>query len=166
MQVQRPDRLLVVLTSLVGGLYVMLSTRTMPRQVAVHFGDAGLADGWMSRTLYVGIMILFAAGLPATMWYLQRRRARLGQSRVPMPGVWFGNERRADSLRFLQLHAAIFAVALAALVCRIHSLVKRANETLPSPRIDESGVVMALGVFVLFVIGWLLVRRLHFRVDA
>jgi len=164
MQVQRPDRLLVVLTSLVGGLYVMLSTRTMPRQVAVHFGDAGIAEGWISRTLYVGIMVLLVAGLPATLWYQQRRRARLGQSRVPMPSVWFGRERRAESLRFLQLHAAVFAVGLSAFVCRVHSLVKRANETLPSPRLDVSDLVFAVAVFLVFVVCWLAARRLHFRV--
>lgn len=164
MQVQRPDRLLVVLTSLIGGLYVMLSTRTMPRQVAVHFGDAGLADGWMSRTLYVGIMVLFVAGLPATLWYLQRRRARLGRARVPMPNLWFDGQRRDASLRFLQLHAAVFAVALSVLLCRVHALVKRANETLPEPRIDLVDLALAVGLFVLFVVGWLAARRLHFRI--
>lgn len=148
---RRLDRLLVALTGAVAALYVLLSGMALPEAVAVHFGSGGAAEGYMGRSMYLGVMVVLAAGLPLSLWWMQRPHRRS----VPPPPA-----RSTDAaIRFLRWHAAAFTVGLCLFLCRVHALVLAANDDgLVEPRFDLSGLLGAALVFGVFVLAWVLVR--------
>lgn len=157
----RPDRLIVALSSLASAAYVLFTGRALPGVVAVYYGQSGAAEGWMSRSLYLALMVLIASGLPASLWWMHRQRARAHRYRPAVPAVEIRTPVQMLRQAYLRWHAAALVVAMSVFLCRIHGLLLRAHGELPSaaPQFDIGALVHALSSFALFGAVWLLLLR-------
>ena len=146
--------------------FIWLTSRGLPSVVASHFEANGYANGFTTRGGYVGLMLVFVAGVPTllvTVMYigLGRPNARIN---LPNRDYWLAPERRTETVAYLRAHMARFAVALMALLCYVHWLVVRANQAQP-PRLASPWVNGGLAVFIIFAVLWTrtLLRRFRAR---
>ncbi|MBS0448863.1 MAG: hypothetical protein JSR59_23310 [Proteobacteria bacterium] len=133
--------------------FVALTGMTLPDPVAAHFSVTGAADGFMSRHIYVGLLIALVVGLPALL--VAATCAAMGgpQRRIdlPDPGYWLAPERRASTLS--KLHAGVlrFGALLMVFLCYVHWLVVRANASVPV-RLAPTWLFAGLVVFLIVTV--------------
>ena len=147
-------------------VFVWWSAGAMPEVVASHFTGKGLANGFMPRGQYVGLMLTIVLLVPLLLFFMGRLAARLPTRFVNLPHrqYWLAPERRAATLASLGSFGVWVAYATLALLCVIHGLVLRANLQHP-PLLEQAPMVgtMALFFLALFV-GMVVVLRKFFRV--
>lgn len=156
----------VLLASAAAALFVVLTGRLLPPVVASHFDFAGNPDSFLSRSSYLTLMVVFAAGLPLVIAAAGRWAASLSDDllNIPNKAYWLAPERRAASLASLAARVEWLAVALAAFLCYAHWLVVRAN-TGGSHRLAGVPFIVGFGAFLIFTTGWAVSLVLRFRDD-
>ena len=77
--------------------FVWLTSSGLPPLVASHFGAGGVANGFMTRTVYTRFMEAFVIGLPAFMVLVSLYAVGNARARLNMPNrdYWLAPERRA-----------------------------------------------------------------------
>lgn len=139
----------------------MVTADRLPERVASHFGPMGHADGWMSRTAYLGTFVGFVCGLSIflpTVFYCVRFLPASGIN-LPNRDYWLAPERRAETYRILFQVGIWLACFQVLLMLGLHLLVVEANASQP-PRMSDA--VFVLGGSFLLAIGiliYFLVRR-------
>lgn len=101
----------------------------LPDRVAIHFGWAGQADGWMPRSQAVLVMGLFQIGLP---WFLLgvmavARHFPRRMVNLPHRDYWLHPDRAAETLRDVGQFISWLAVAVALFTMGINHLTFVAN---------------------------------------
>lgn len=158
----RPIALWLLLALLVAGLaHAAFYYPRLPGKVASHFGAAGEAQGWSSRTTLVGVHLatltgtaLLMLGLPWLLGVLPARWISL-----PHRDYWLAPGRRDETLRWIGRQMLWFGSATLALLIGVGDLAFRANLR-PRPALGNS-VWWLLGAYLLFVAVWTV--RLHAR---
>lgn len=144
--------------------FVLLSGRSLPPVVASHFNANGDADGFMPRTLYLGLMVAIAIGLPLLVASLHSvvRFVPARFINLPNRDYWLAPARITETLAYLQVQGRRFAVIMAAFLCYVHWLVVQANTVQP-PHL--SGAMFAVGMllFLAALAIWLGAYLTHFR---
>lgn len=157
-------RLLIAAAALASAAFIVWAGQLLPDPVASRFDPQGVAVSWMPRGTFVGVMLLLASVMPAVTALLQMRNSRLGRARLPHPEHWYAETRRAQTVAYLEWHAAVFAAALSAFLSYVFWRVVAAHAVAPqAPVLDKQLFLLGLGVFVAFAVGWVLLRRQHFR---
>ena len=144
-------------------IFVWVTSRPLLEVTASHFAGSGTANGFMSRTFYVGFMLLFVVVLPLVLVFvpsvgLNNQKAGI---RLPNREYWLDPERRAETVEFLRQHMARFGSMLVVFLCYIHWLVVRANTVLP-PSMPAPWAIGGIGVFVVCALIWAGTLLRHF----
>lgn len=136
----------------------------LPGIMASHFGAAGVPNGWSSKPAYfllefVIVLILFAAfiGLPRALRALRPERIA-----IPNRQYWLAPSRREAAYDFFQTRLCWMASVNMLFLIIVNHLVFKANET-PGGVLDSRIFVIALALYFMFVILWLIAYFLRFR---
>lgn len=152
-------RIIFFATLLVAGMFVYVTSQTLPDRVASHFGASGLADSFMSRSGYRIFMLFFVVGFPlllaVSMTTIFRRTGT--SMNLPNRDYWLADSRREATVVVLTNHATRLAIGLTVFLCVVHKLVVDANARTP-PALDNASIIAAMVVFgacVTLWFGWL-----------
>ncbi len=136
---------------------------SLPNRVATHFGIQGQPDAWMSKAAAISTMLLFQLGMPLFLLGVVALSRRLPTSMVNIPNrdYWLHEDRRHESLDYVQTIMSWVAVAMASLGIVINHLTFVANRERAALQLTY--FLIALGLFLLAVFS--LVGRMawHFR---
>jgi hypothetical protein len=156
--------LLVVALAVAAAAFIYASSAEFPDVGATHFDAHGRANVSMSRGVYRGYMAFLAvvvpllvAGLP--VWVARRWPMLLN---IPNRDYWLAPERSAETLASLRARTALLAIAMIALIGFVHLLVLRANAG-DEPELDQQMLLIGLGSFIAFMIGWIVALYRRFR---
>ncbi len=123
---------------------IVFSWKTLPSNVASHFGADGRANGFQSRDSFLALslgmlalMLTLFLGLP---WLLRRMPANM--INIPNRAYWLTEERRADALEKLSHHLGVIGVLTLAFMTAVYELVIRAN--LAGSALDGSTLMVLL----------------------
>jgi hypothetical protein len=155
---------LVAAVAVAAAMFIYLSSAGFPDVGATHFDARGQPNASMGRGVYRGYMAflvivvpLLVAGLP--VWVSRRWPMLLN---IPNREYWLAPERRAETLTSLRTRTAVLAIAMVGLICFVHVLVMRANAG-DQPELDQRPLLVGLGTFIAFMIGWIVSLYRRFR---
>lgn len=142
--------------------YVVATSGALPPTVASHFDGAGRANGFMSRSGYVGFSVGFALVLPVLVGVVMPRAIMSAPELLNLPNkdYWLAPKRAADTFTFLATHNRWLGTAMALFAAGLHRSIVRANaQAAPSLAGDDFTVAMiAFSVVMTIWIGLLLAR--------
>jgi uncharacterized membrane protein len=123
----------------------------LPDRVASHFGPAGTANGWMTKSQFLLTYAIVLLPAFAVEFWLPRRVARTGGDRLRLPNkeYWLAPERRSETFAYFEKFFAWYGCALLGLEVFAMGLAMRANLKNP-PQLPTAPIVSAILVFVLF----------------
>ncbi len=149
--------------SVVGALYVVLSSQELPSSVASHFGAGGMPDSFTPRAGYMVFMAGLTLGLPLLIPLALKMASRLPPALINLPNrdYWLAPERKGATFQYLVGMGAAFGFLLLVLLCFVHWQVVQANSVQP-PRLAEGRFLGALVLFVACTLGWLGAFVAHF----
>ncbi len=148
-------------------LYIVFTIDALPPRVATHFGAGGQANGWMDRSAYLPFVLVLLNVLPLLqllfVGIVPRRFPRT--LNIPARNYWLDPARRAQSYRFLWVHACSLGILCVLLVSLMHHVLVVANRGTP-PSLPAPLFVSVLGGFLLLVVVWVLALYRRFRKPA
>ena len=155
---------LVFLLAAAGLAFVLVTSAQLPAIAATRFDLGGAPNVFVTRQGYrwlmgflVGVVPLFVAFLPALIG------ARWPQLlNIPNRDYWLAPERRAQTLASVESRTMLLAAVMIAFMCFTHWLVLEANAAVPM-RLAGIPLVIGVGAFLAFVIGWIVALRTRFR---
>lgn len=136
--------------------YVLYTAGQMPDRIATHFGAAGQANGWMTRTEHVRFTLIMGLAIPAFvlgLFYLMGRFP--GLLNISNKDYWLAPERRQESLDFIRLQGVSFAGMFIAFLAAIHWSILAANRLSP-PSLPTSHVGWISGTFLVATVIWVI----------
>lgn len=144
--------------------YVIFLTCTvslLPERMATHFDFGGHANGWMDRSsavLFQGIVGLILPLIIAAAFFgirfVPARRINL-----PRRDFWLGPERRDATCAYLSRQGFWLANLLIVLQGAVwYQLIESNSKSIP--QLSSSGFLIAMGIFGIALIGWV-VRFFH-----
>ncbi len=153
--------------ALLGGaalVFVTMTSADLPVFPAAHFGADGTPNAFMTRRGYVAFMYFFVAVVPLFVSLLPVLVGRRWPNSLNIPNsdYWLGPERRPDTFATVESRTRLLAGAMIVFICYVHWLVVQANAAMPQ-RLDEAQLMVGLGIFALFVIGWIGSFYMRFR---
>jgi uncharacterized membrane protein len=153
--------LLFALLLIACGLYVALSSASLPAIVASHFDGAGRANGTAMRADYRAFMTAFVVLLPLFVASVFSLVGKLPASSMNLPNreYWLAPERVAETKRVLVKFGHVLAGSLAIFLTYLHALVLYANKQIVP---ELPSLWPALGVFAAFNIGLMFALYRHF----
>lgn len=136
----------------------------LPPVVASHFDASGAANGFLSRNVYIVVMVLVCGGIPLLLTAMGHWLAAFPDNFINIPNRswWLAPGRRASSLASLATRLEWLAVAVAVFLCYVHVLVVVGNSR-GVPGMDTTLLLAGLIVFLAFTAVWLflLLGRFH-----
>ena len=147
--------------------FILISSASLPSQVASHFDAAGVPNGFMSRAAYQRIMLVLVVAVASMIGWLPAVALRRPDARINLPHreYWLAPQRRAATIELLLGRMRSFAGGVLLFLCYAHELVVRANRSSParlSARAIEWGVVLFLAATFIWTLR--LTRRFR-RID-
>ena len=135
----------------------------LPDRVASHFGPAGDANGWMTKSQFLLTYALVLLPALAVEFWLPRRIARTGGDRLRLPNkeFWLAPEHRSETFAYFDKFFAWYGCALLALEVFAMGLAMRANFMDP-PRLPTMLIVSGIAAFVLFNVAGVIAMRRRF----
>jgi len=155
--------MILALLLVTAAAYVWISGGALPPTVASHFDASGVANGFMPRSSYLGLMLIVTLGVPLLIAITGAIASHLPARLVNVPhrDYWLAEERRATTVATLATMSTSFASALLVFLCFVHWLVLRANAGQP-PRFDSSLFLVGLVAFMVVTFGGLAILVLRF----
>ncbi|WPL13088.1 DUF1648 domain-containing protein [Thiorhodovibrio litoralis] len=150
-------RLILFLSFLANLILAVISFALLPERVAIHFSLGGLADGWASRAASTALMLGVDTLLFLLFWFSPTllRHTPMRWVNLPHRAYWLSPERREATVVRLSHRLWGFGTALFVFLLVVGLLTLQANLSNPV-RLDESLFLIALGVFLVYVLGWTL----------
>lgn len=146
----------LIFLSVLAAAHSAVYYRWMPDPMAVHFGAAGVPNGWSSKTGYFGLSalilvmdLLIFLVIPALL-----SRYRVEKVNVPRASYWLAPENLDAFYEFFRARMALFGAANVILGMCVSHLVFRANLD-PAGTLDNRIFVLLLSAYFVFVIIWL-----------
>jgi uncharacterized membrane protein len=129
----------------------------LPGVVASHFDVRGAANGWQTKSVFLGFFVgaialasVLAFGVP---YIISRTPARL--INLPNKDYWLAPERRTSTIAFLGRYFAWFGCAALAVVSSSFNYAIRENLH-PVAHLDPPAIVYVLAGFLVFTALWLI----------
>ncbi|HXZ60089.1 MAG TPA: DUF1648 domain-containing protein [Steroidobacteraceae bacterium] len=148
------------------GVFIWLSSQSLPEVVASHFDGAGRVNGYMRRAPYIATLMVILV-LPLLVVIVTNRALAAPNARINLPNreYWLAPERRDETIRFISGETSTLASLLIIFLCYVQWLVVRANAHSP-PALDSRAMIAGLTVLLACMLfsAWRLVRR--FRREA
>ncbi len=135
----------------------------MPEVVASHFDGLGAPNDWSSRNGFFGIyaaILLMLIGIFIFVPGWSEKRASFGM-KIPHRDYWLAPERIEKTKLFFRRQMMIMGIVHLTLAIYAIQLAILANFD-QQPRLHAS-IGWALGLYFVFLIGWLIHFYLHFR---
>jgi uncharacterized membrane protein len=138
------------------GLVLSGTLGRLPSAVAIHFGGAGMANGWSSRPAYTLLLLIIGIILPLAIVGLVYALTRRGPEwlNIPYKDHWRQPEHRSEGVRRVRAYIWWLAAIMALVAIATHSFILKANDSQP-PRLPTTGFVMAYLVILLLIVGWI-----------
>jgi hypothetical protein len=142
---------------LCAGVFIWLSSQSLPAVVASHFDAAGQVNGHMPRGPYIAILMSITLLTPLFVVLVSNRALSAPNARINLPNrnYWLAPERRAETIGFLSRQMATLAAMLVVFLCYVQWLVVRANARTP-PVLDSrslrAGLVALLVCMLVFTL--------------
>lgn len=146
--------------------YIVFLTCTvslLPQRMATHFDFEGHANGWVDRSsavIFQGIIglilpLIIAAGF-FTIRFVPSQRIN-----VPRRDFWFAPERRNATCAYLSRQGFWLANLLILVQGMVwYQLIESNSDGVP--QLSSSGFLIALGIFGIAIIGWVIKFFRHF----
>lgn len=144
------------------GLAIMLLSGELPQTVASHFNATGVPDSYMPRGPFVVLMLIFSCGVPLLIYGLQVALIRRHPAKIAHADYWLDPERQAQTVRWLQWHAAWGAAGLASFLTHTFWLVVLAHRNSPVA-LPEVHFWASLVLFLAATAGWVLAQQRRFN---
>jgi uncharacterized membrane protein len=137
----------------------------LPAVVAQHYGAGGQPNGWAPREFFFIFSWVLLLGLSAVFMFTPSLLRRLPVSLINLPNrkYWLAEERKDESLRFLEEEMQWMGVLTIAFIVLVLHLAIRANLN-PEHRLDNTVFVALLVGFLLSTVWW--IARLYRRFPA
>lgn len=144
--------------------FVYMTCGQLPDPVASKFNADGHATSYMSRDAYRTFMTAFTLLIPLALLALQVWLPRVKPRMVSIPNrdYWLADERRPQTLSYLERHTLIFGSTPPLFFAGMHWLIMQANTRVP-PQLDNPPFLLMTGVFVVCVLVAAVTLSLHFR---
>lgn len=156
-------RVVFFLLLVASALFVWLTSASLPPVVASHFGASGAANGFMSRSVYLGFMLAVVVLVP-TLVALSGQLARLlPASLVNLPNrkYWLAPERKASTATELAKLSLFPACLILVLLCFVHWQVVQASLS-QSRQLAAVPFWVGLALFAIAIVAWLVVLQRRF----
>jgi uncharacterized membrane protein len=90
----------------------------LPETMATHFDGAGHPNGCSTKVAFFGVMFGMMGLMAAVFLVLPRSFSRMPQSWISLPyrDYWLSEERRAETVRFIEQQSAWFGVVTQLLI--------------------------------------------------
>lgn len=126
----------------------------LPERVASHFDAQGIADGWMSRSAFLGLGIGMQLGVSGLIILFAWAIPRLPDSLINIPNrhYWLDESRRSSTLRINQYMLLLIGGITAVLLIVIFQMTIIANLQ-PTPNLSGPAIWLTLGLYLVAVIG-------------
>ena len=142
---------------------LIASASCLPERVATHFGFEGQADGWMSRSFYLGfvgvfpaVMALILAGVSALTQFLPAHYIN-----IPRRDYWLVPERRAVTVGIIRSRLTGLLCLLTLFFAGLHGLTLAANRTHP-PQLPMGGLLLLVIIFLVATMIWMALLLMRF----
>lgn len=157
---------LILVLLLVGLAQLALHIQWLPEKVASHFNGAGEADGDMSRTSYALMNLAMIVGMPILLLGAAKLSHVLPESMINMPNkeYWLHPDRKAGSLKILDLSLAWITAATQLFLMSIAQLVFWAN--VQNQNLAMVPFAVAMGLYLLIILGICVYIFAKFRLPA
>jgi uncharacterized membrane protein len=145
-------------------LFIAGSASLLPERVATHFGNNGLANGWMSRSAEQIFLGGLGLGLPLFFVILSLLIGLIPVQFVNLPNreYWLSPERRKQTCDYISRQMIWMSCLTVFFLAGIHYLTILANRATP-PHLP-TGLFLALtGGFFFGVAAWTIIFIGHFR---
>lgn len=161
------SKVLMVLTGMAGVIQSIYYYTQFPEKVASHFGSSGIPDGWMPRLENLFVSSAIFVFMTIMMFSLPRLVSILPVRFVNLPNrdYWLANERKEQTIKDLTVRMFIFGSAINIFFIFVTHMVFEANNVQPV-KLNENNMLLALGIFMLFLAGWLISFIRRFRKTA
>ena len=153
-----------VAASIAAGAFIWLTSGSLPPMVASHFNGAGHPNGFMPRSLYVGILVFIVFVVPLLLSIVPLIASGKAGERLNIPNkkYWLHPDRRATTLDYIARRARWFGYGVTVFLCYVHWLVVRANALQPA-QLSSPALIAGLVAFFVALLAWLTVLYVHFR---
>ena len=142
---------------------VLTSIDHLPERIATHFSGTGIPDGWMSRSGYIRIALLFGIffplSFPAACLFL--RLLPNSAFNLPRRDYWLAPDRRVSTLDDFLRRSLWLSCMSIAFVGGVHYLVLRSNQ-LSQPRLSTGAVLLIAGCYVAVILVGLILFLRHY----
>ena len=154
----------MILTGIAGVIQSICYYTQLPEKVASHFGPSGIPDSWMPRLANLCVSLAIFIGMTVMMFYTPKLMTILPARFVNLPNrdYWLDHNRKKQTIQDITERMSLFGLAINSFFIFITHLVFKANLAQPV-KLDENAVLMALGIFMLFLAGWLFAFIRRFR---
>lgn len=135
----------------------------LPERVASHFGPNGDADGWMSRSSLLAMMVVLQVGTAAIMLGASRfaRNAPDSMLNIPHKEYWLADSRREETFSYMESLMTLITAVTALFLSAVFHCVYLAN-------VDGSsklsiGFAISFVAYMVFTIAAVIIMLLRFR---
>lgn len=137
----------------------------LPETVASHFNAAGKPDGQMPKGVFMIFEVVLLFVIIGQSFLAPLMIDRLPDSMINLPNkqYWLAPERRAATIGMLRNHFEWFSAGLLAVFVALNQLVFRAN--LDHENFSGRAATVILGVFLTFVVVWLIILLRKFKIN-
>ena len=137
--------------------FVIYTSYYLPSKVATHFNVKNEADGWMTRHVYVLLILTLLISIPSVITVgismLSRKFPHL--INLPNRDHWLAAPRLSESLDFLAAHSHRLGRLVIVLMTGLHYVVLVANRVEP-PALPQSWLMAILLGFIFALAMWVL----------
>ncbi len=145
--------LILIILVVVGLVMLVTQLPDLPDRVATHFDAAGRPNGFMSRQGHFATMVAVLVGTPIFFAVLSVliRVLPVSLINIPYRSYWLAPERRAETLRVVELFVWIMAVCTELFMIGMQQLVYRAN--VEHGRLSSTGFLVLVGSYLVVTLG-------------
>ena len=137
--------------------FVIYTSYYLPSRVATHFNLNNEPDGWMTRNVYVLLILTLLISIPSVVGLgISMLSARFPHLiNLPNRDYWLARPRQKESLDFLAAHGHRLGRLVIVLMTGLHYVVLVANRAEP-PALPQSWFMAILLGFVFALAMWVL----------
>lgn len=155
----------VYLVALIVGLvYVVATSMSLPPAVPIHFDASGRANGWATPIGHLGILAFVGIVVPLAVVALVSTLSRRAPTFLNLPrrSEWLAPEHRAEADRRIRAYVWWVPVLMLGLALGVHAMILDAQSHTPS-HLSVAGFTTVIAAFIggmlLWVVGWFRVLR-------
>lgn len=144
-----------LLTQLLVLAFILCTVGELPNTVASHFDGTGRPNGFMTKSFYLGFMLIIGLGVPSLIAGGMASVCTFPDNRISLPNkhIWLSERHRASTFAWLRGHGMGMGILTTVFMAYVHWLVILANRVAPA-QLSSTGIITGLVVFVIALIVW------------